>query len=107
MSNEELNTERHRITTPRGRPPFVLESTDPAEIDIWAKKIAKTGPYTMNAIMYWVRYSFDSFSKEYKLITSYLKESAKKLDIVYISSEGEIKEKLKKNKAKIDKAQSE
>lgn len=104
---EQENKFISKITTPRGAPPFLLEGTDPAEIDIWAKKIAKTGPFAMNAIMYWVRYSYETSSKEYKVITSYLRESAKRLGIQYIPSEGEIRTKLKKKKAKVDKEASE
>lgn len=104
---EQENKFVSKITAPRGTPPFLLESTDPTEIDNWAKKIAKTGPYAMNAIMYWVRYSYETSTEEHKVITSYLKESSKRLGIQYIPSEGEIKAAMKKKKAAIDNEASE
>jgi hypothetical protein len=104
MSEQEIKT-INKIMTPAGRPPVLLESTDPSDIDSWAKEIAKTGPYTMNAIMYWVRYSYETFSEEHKVITKYLQESSKRLGITYIKTEGEIRENLKQKKASLDKAE--
>lgn len=85
MSNEEFSTLRHKITTPAGRPPFELEGTEPSLIDEWAKKIAASGPYTINAIQYWVRYFYGTGTPEHKVIRQYLKESATRLKIPYIS----------------------
>lgn len=89
---------KSKIMIPSGRPPVLLESTDPTEVDKWARKIAKSGPYAMNAIMYWVRYSYGTGTKEWKVITQYLKESSKRLGIQYIPNEGDIKARNKKRK---------
>ena len=97
------STGKQKIITPAGRPPYILESTDPKEVDKWAIKSAKSGPYAMNAIMYWVRYSYNVNSKEYKVITSYLQESSKRLKIPYIFSERELREKMKKKKVALGK----
>ena len=97
------NITSQKIIVPAGRPPFLLESTDPKEIDQWARKIAKSGPYAMNAIMYWVRYSYDVNSKESKVITSYLRESSKRLKISYIPTPAELRAAAKKTKARLDK----
>jgi hypothetical protein len=73
-----------KITTPAGRPPVELESTLPEHIDEWALAISKTGPYTINAIQYWVRYFHETWSPEYRLICDYLREASPRLKIPYI-----------------------
>jgi hypothetical protein len=83
-SEELFDTSNMRIIAPSGKPPFQLESTDPDDVTEWALKIAKSGPYTMNAIIYWVRYFHEIWSPEHKAIAAFLKEKSESLGIPYV-----------------------
>lgn len=83
-SEEAFDARTMRIIAPAGKPPYQLESTDPDDIVEWAQKIVKAGPYTMNAVIYWLRYFHEIWSPEHKLIASFLKEKSEELGIPYV-----------------------
>lgn len=80
----EFDVTKMRVIAPAGKPPFDLDGTEPEDIIEWAQKIAGSGPYTMNAVIYWLRYFHETWSPEHKVIAQFLKEKSTDLGIPYI-----------------------
>jgi hypothetical protein len=73
------STPRSLVWTPSGKCPIKLESADKETVVAWMAKVREYGMkandyFTSEALRYYVRYTYDIFSEEYKEACSHINE---------------------------------